>query len=854
MTNHFDTRPDDRLGAFPAVVSGKSCRFMSRWSWPFFCFAVSLLVMGAAGLPGAALAQSASLAGATAEATATDGSTVETAKVVKPEFVPMPDIGVRSEQAKQRVKETLISTKPSKEEYRAIEDIPDLKVWVNRQLNRSSRMRTLEPSVLSLDQLQAGWNQVGRRLQDTQDGLQEEGEKLEKQIQVIRQIKTVWVNTRKEAVKLDVAPDVLRQIDEVLQVAASATVEANERQAKLLAVQSNVASLEEIVQGDENLIADARGDAVREVLQRDTMPIWSPGFWKATAVGSVGMNLREQVERDRDLLVRYWLHNRESVSLFGAAVLILIVLMWLARGQVEATIGNEPHMQAVQAMFRRPIALSFLIAFFSSLWFFRDLAVGPLGPVFGAATLIPAVLVLRQIVDKPVFPLLTVGMSVYFIHHVQQVLQQAAIVSKLLFLINLLVLIFWTAWTLRPSRMKAIPQEVASKPSFRVIGRILRVILIVALACLVAECVGFGAVAELVGGTLMMGIYGAIVLYGTVLVIDGLLVFLMRVRPLASLAMVRRNRELLRNRAYLILWLTAWFLIIQTLLAHLEIWDQTKVIFDRVLSAQLPLPQVTLTVGSILASVAVFIGAMWTSRFIQFVLSEEVFDTAEVERGRPYAIKTLLHYAFLIAGFVFAVTALGFDANRATLLTGAFGVGVGFGLQTIVNNFISGLILLTERPIQVGDTVAMGTVAGSVQRIGIRSSTVRTWEGAEVIVPNANFISEEVTNWTKSDRKRRFEIPIGVAYGSNPEEVMELLAAAAAETEGVLETPQPYVLFKDFGDSSLDFEVRAWTVDFDHFSRIRSRICVSINKKLTEAGVEIPFPQRDVHLVDPGKV
>ena len=121
-------------------------------------------------------------------------------------------------------------------------------------------------------------------------------------------------------------------------------------------------------------------------------------------------------------------------------------------------------------------------------------------------------------------------------------------------------------------------------------------------------------------------------------------------------------------------------------------------------------------------------------------------------------------------------------------------------------------------------------------------------------MPNANFISEEVTNWTKSDRRRRFEIPIGVAYGSNPEEVMELLAAAAAETEGVLETPQPYVLFKDFGDSSLDFEVRAWTVDFDHFSRIRSRICVSINRKLSEAGVEIPFPQRDVHLVDPGQV
>ena len=856
MENFLDSVSVRVLEAFQTVSSRLPNGLRARWRRVIVLVFMSLVGLGLLGHPDRAMAEGASVAKATAVATVPETTEEGSSSKAQPQFVPMPDIGVRSEQAKQRLKESLLMTQPSKEEFRAVEDIPDLKVWVNRQLNRSSRVRSLQPSVVSLDQLQAGWNQVERRLKDTQGGLQDQGSKLEKQVQAIRKIRTLWMATRDQAIKIGVAPDVIRQIDEVLRAAASATVEANDRQAKLLAIQSSIASLSEIAQGDQNLIADARSQAVREVLQRDTNPIWTAGFWQTTGKGggSIALNLEEQIQRDRDLLSRYWVHNRLAVSAFGVGVLILIVLMWSARSHVDSAIGNEPQMQAVRGIFARPIALSFLIAFFSSLWFFRDLAVGPLGPVFAAATLIPAVLVLRQIVDKPVFPILTVGMSVYFVHHIQQILQQAAIVSRLLFLINMSVLVVWTAWVLRPSRMKSIPQDVASKPSFRVIGRVLRVVLIVGFACVLAECVGFGAVAELVGGTLMMGIYGAIVLYGTVLVVDGLVVFLMRVRPLGSLAMVRRNRELLRDRTYLVMWTGAWLIILQALLLRLEVWDQAKELFHRVISAELPLPQVTLTVGSVLAAIAVFIGAMWASRFLQFILSEEVFDSAEVESGRPYAIKTLLHYAFLIAGFVFAVAALGFDANRATLLTGAFGVGVGFGLQTIVNNFISGVILLTERPIQVGDTVAMGSVAGSVQRIGIRSSTVRTWEGAEVIVPNANFISEEVTNWTKSDRRRRFEIPIGVAYGSNPEEVMELLAAAAAETEGVLETPQPYVLFKDFGDSSLDFEVRAWTVDFDHFSRIRSRICVSINRKLSEAGVEIPFPQRDVHLVDPGQV
>lgn len=799
------------------------------------------------------MAQEAAIA--TAAVVSGDGSSAskEAPSKSKPDFVPMPDIGVRSEQAKQRLKEALRVTTRGEEEFRAKEAIPQLRDWVNRESEQSSKVRAVRHVLLSLDQVQAGWAQVERRLEETQQGLQDQGEKVEGQVELIRKINTLWSNTRARAVELGVAPDVIRQIDEVLKAASSTSKTVNERQAQLLALQSSVASLTEIAESDEKLIADARNQAVRDVLNRDTPVIWSSDFWEMAGTDTVALSLKDQFERDRDLLVRYWTHNREAVSAFSGGVLLLIVMMSFVRRKIDSVVGNESQMQAVRGIFRKPIALSFLIAFLSGIWLFRDLSVGPLGPLFGAATLIPAVLVLRQIVDRPVFPILNVGMLVYFVYHLQQLLQQAAVVSRLLFLLNMCVLLAWTAWTLRPSQMRSIPPDIASKPSFRVIGRVLRVVLVVSAACILAQCVGYGILAGLVGATLMIGIYGAIVLYGAVLVIDGLVVFLMRVRPLSGLALVRRNQELLRDRAYLVIWLVAWLFMLRALLARLEIWSACKSLLEELWAASLPFPQVTLTVGSILSAIIVFFCAMLLSRFIQFVLSEELFDSSEVERGRPYAIKTLLHYAFLIAGFVLAVTALGFDADRATLLTGAFGVGVGFGLQTIVNNFISGVILLTERPIQVGDTVAMGSVAGSIQRIGIRSSTVRTWEGAEVIVPNANFISEEVTNWTKSDRRRRFEIPIGVAYGSDPEEVMGLLAEAAAVTEGVLEMPEPYVLFKDFGDSSLDFEVRAWTSDFDHFSRIRSRICVSINRKLSEAGIEIPFPQRDVHFPEAPK-
>src|SRR5207245_4078905 len=193
---------------------------------------------------------------------------------------------------------------------------------------------------------------------------------------------------------------------------------------------------------------------------------------------------------------------------------------------------------------------------------------------------------------------------------------------------------------------------------------------------------------------------------------------------------------------------------------------------------------------------------------------------APAPRARPaaYEISSLLHYAVLFLGFLLAVGALGVDLNKFTVLAGAFGVGLGFGLQGVVNNCVSGLIVLVERPIHVGDAIQMSDLAGEVRRIGIRATTVRTWEGAEVIVPNASLVSEKLTNWTYSDRLRRMDLPVGVAYGSAPEKVLELLLAVAHAHPGVLAQPVPEALFMGFGESALYFELRAWTGRFNQWA------------------------------------
>ena len=242
------------------------------------------------------------------------------------------------------------------------------------------------------------------------------------------------------------------------------------------------------------------------------------------------------------------------------------------------------------------------------------------------------------------------------------------------------------------------------------------------------------------------------------------------------------------------------------------------------------------------------VGTILLSGLVHFVLEREVFPRLHLRPGVGYAITTFTRWAIYFVGIVLALAALGVDATRLTVLAGALGVGIGFGLQTVVNNFVSGLILIVERPVAVGDLVEIGPLLGEIQRIGIRSSSVRTTQGAEVIVPNSDFASKEVINWTRSDRQRRYDIDVGVAYGSDPALVMRLLEEAAGEVPEVMQHPAPMAMFKDFGDSSLDFRLLAWVSTIDLGLKAQTAIRVAVLRKLDAAGISIPFPQRDVYL------
>lgn len=262
-----------------------------------------------------------------------------------------------------------------------------------------------------------------------------------------------------------------------------------------------------------------------------------------------------------------------------------------------------------------------------------------------------------------------------------------------------------------------------------------------------------------------------------------------------------------------------------------------------------PLAAVKLSLVQIFLLIALLVAVFWFSSRTKRFLFNRFLVNSGLDRALQYAIAQIVSNLVLIVGIFIVLENTGINLGALTIFAGAVGIGVGFGLQNIASNFISGLVILAERPIAIGDRVEVAGLAGQVELIRARSTVIRSNDNIALIVPNSKFIEEPVTNWTYGDPRVRFRIPVGVAYGSDVNKVREALIAAGKSHPHVLLDPAPSVFLNQFGDSSIDFELVVWSSEMSHRpSRFKSDLNFAIEEKLRAAGIEIPFPQRDLHI------
>jgi len=372
-------------------------------------------------------------------------------------------------------------------------------------------------------------------------------------------------------------------------------------------------------------------------------------------------------------------------------------------------------------------------------------------------------------------------------------------------------------------------------------------------AAVLANLLGWTRLAWVITAGVIASAYAAVILWLFASAAAGLAAILPTTRLGDALPSLRHNADDVSRVIRVVAQLTALWIWIGATLTWFLLRAPVEAWLRAFADSTQNLGGLEIRVGSVLAALAILVVTPLISRLVRFFFMEEIRPRLSLPRGSADGVASLFHYVILTIGVLLAATAAGFDSTQLTVVAGALGVGIGFGLQGIVSNFISGLILIFERPISVGDRIAVGATqqVGVVTRIGIRASTVRTFDGAEILVPNSDLISKEVTNWTLSDMQRRLELRIGVRYGTDPSQVLDLLRNVAEDHEDVLSEPEATAVFDGFGESSLDFRLLYW-VPMEDLLRIKSEMNLAVHEALKDAGVPVAFPRLDLRIQDAG--
>ncbi|HVN38641.1 MAG TPA: mechanosensitive ion channel domain-containing protein [Myxococcota bacterium] len=811
-------------------------------------FALAVLALGATPI-GAQTAPVVSPSAASASAASPRASAAAPA-VSEP--VPVGEITVRSQVAIDAAR-SLESDLAGQDDSKQLEaDLVRLAQRIEPQLKPRTVDLQQTPSIATLSNLTAEWQGYDRQLGSREDHLRRLIASLESQNEELSRSRDLWRRTRAQARERDVPPVILAAVDATLAEIrkASAAVEGSLNDA--LVLQSQYADLHAGVQQVLASIDATRTRVLDNLLVRDVPPLWDVGGaglgeWTHWRIGDYLQLLREE-------LPRFVAQHQDVVTL---QVLIFALLIWAMRRARAALAGTAPPKDAdpeaigpdegAQLATRHPVAAATVLTLFLSRFLYGDAphsVVAALRLVFVPAALV----VLRPMLGKAFRPPLYLLTGFALFDRLRSMLTGSTTPDRVAFTAEMIALVVVLALLLRPDRLHNLPASARGNRWLSALGLWIRAGAVGAALAALASVAGYTRFASLVGGGVLGSGYVALALFALVRVAEGLAAALFGGHAVAAIRMVdhhramflRRTRKLLRAAA-----LISWVLFV------LGLFAMRAPLFrglQAMLGSSLGYAGFDVTLGGVLAFVATLFGAWFVARALRFVLDEEIFPRVTLARGVPFALSTLLRYAVLLVGFLMALSALGFDLDRITILLGAFGVGIGFGLQTVVNNFVSGLILLFERPIKVGDMVELAGLEGTVQRIGIRASALRTWDGADVIVPNAALITDRVVNWTLSDRLRRITLAVGVAYGSDPRRVETVLRGVAEKHPGVCAYPKPLILFMRFGESSLDFEVRIWTDNPEMLGTTRSEVAMAIHDALRDAGIEIPFPQRVLHV------
>jgi len=698
-------------------------------------------------------------------------------------------------------------------------------------------------STSKLGDLKKKWMSHLAKLNEWKDNLAIRSENLEKDRISLLETRRIWEATSIAAKVEKVPNQMLLRIKELL-------VAINDVQASYRKRLDGIIALQNII-SDEIKIIDVTIARIDELLLHKKLQIFSidsKSVWDAfeTEVGEQSFSeyLSGNFERHAETLSDFYTNYKGNILVHFVLLIIILAFLLVLRRFGNELIMDKEAAEISREILNHPYSVALLVTLLLTPELYPR-APNLISRLAQILSLIPVLRLLPALYVVKIHKMLPLFTGIYFLNLIYVLSSEQALIHRIFLLFITIIFLVFLVWIIRQKLLHSIESNnrLAKFGTF-----LITLFAIFMIISIIANVVGNVSLASLLTTASLSSMYLSFILLTGSLVLSGLLNLLLSTKFAFVSRIVRVHSKKVRETITKFIYFMASLLWIISTMKFFTIFDLIYVWLYAIITNRQQIGNIDISIGDFVVFFLAIYASILISRLIRFILEEDVLVHMKLPRGVPGAVSMLTNYVIIGLGLMIALSVAGFDLSKFAIVLGALGVGIGFGLQNIVNNFISGLILIFERPIQLRDTVSQGELLGTVTRIGIRSSTIRTFDGAEVIVPNANLISNEVTNWTLSDRRRRIQILVGVAYGTDPEKVLKILSETIKSNPDILDTPEPMLLFKEFGDSSLNFDVRFWTADSATWLDLKSDVTISINNAFKKAGIEIPFPQHDLHL------
>jgi potassium efflux system protein len=685
----------------------------------------------------------------------------------------------------------------------------------------------------TLDSLASSWEALRSQLDDVMGQIDARVRRRAADLETLGRLRESWGRALDLGVKAGAPASVQERARSTLAAIEAARPAIEQRHAHMLVLQDSVSR--GLQTSDDALarIDDARLQAIERIFVQQQPPVWRIGLASIDprrGGSNLSADLATKVDSVRIYAQAYWLR----LVLSGLIILACVILLRRGRVQLQGPAERSGVDGRAPSTFQTPYSAAILLGLLISFPLRRTPPFAFRQIVLGVATT-AAVLVLRPVLHRRLTPVLYASAVLLVLHLTSDLLQIPATLEQVILIVELgamAAVLLWAAVQLDRWR-----SDVHSPRLISIGCAFMRILALGCGASALAAAGGYLELAAFVGVGLFYAFFVSLVLLAARVVLEDVLTIGLERGPLVRVHAVAGHRTLIERRARRaidVLVMALWFWLV---LDRFELLRPIGAVLQGALAAHLRVAELDLPMSRILGFVAVVVGVYLATRLAVTVLEEDVYSRMTLPRGVPYALSTLTRYGLLLVGFLLALGTLGLDLTRITVLLSAFGLGIGFGLQQIMNNFFSGLILLFERPVKVGDSIQLGDLGGDVLRIGMRSSTLRTPQGAEVIVPNSKILEEKVTNWTLSDRRRRIDLDIGVTGDTDPERIISLFLDVARRDQRVSGNPSPQALLVRFGEASADFQLRVWTDDPD-WTRLRSDLAVALQRALRAVRVQ----------------